>query len=132
MDPWVEDQLIGSWEDAYESGDDPGCIMSFYDLMQGRREVSSPSYSKPKPRNPKKKKLTKKEQEQNKIIDLLEPSKVTILSTPMSKTKDPILKMFEEKDRPTDNWFLEWLGVKPMKQQQAYEDQWFIDWLGEK
>ena len=47
----------------------------------------------------------------------------------MSNSKDPILKMFEEDKREQDDWFLEWLGVEPMKQPYAYEDKWFVDWL---
>ena len=135
MDSYFEDQLLDSWEQAYEDGDNPGCIMGFGDLLRGIPIVSSPMKANNHTKKRKRKKPTKQELLDQQIIDQLgnvssnaEP-RVTIISTPMGKQKDPILKMFEksEEKQEMDDWFLEWLGIEVIKKRQ---DDFFLDWLG--
>ena len=128
MDSYFEDQLLDSWEQAYEDGDNPGCIMGFGDLLSGIPIVSSPIKSNHKTKKRKRKKKTSKEIIDQKVQDLLEPSNKTILSTPMKPPQDPIyIKHIDKADKQTDNWFLEWLGLKPEKD---ITDKWFFEWLG--
>jgi len=138
MDSYFEDQLLDSWEQAYEDGDNPGSIMGFNDLLaavDGVYQVSTPQKANNHTKKRKRKKPTKKELLDQQIIDQLgnvssnaEP-RVSIISTPTGKQKDPILKMFDksEEKQEMDDWFLEWLGIEVIKKRQ---DDFFLDWLG--
>ena len=128
MDSWLQDELLSSWEQAYQDGESPGCIMGFGDLLSGIPIVSSPMKSNHKTKKQKRKKKTSKEIIDQKVQDLLEPSNKTILSTPMGPPQDPVyIKHLDQTDKQTDNWFLEWLGLEPAK--DTTED-WFLEWLG--
>ena len=92
MDSWLQDELMGSWEQAYAEGDNPGCIMGFDTLINSSSRTAYPIASA-KPKKHKKKKKSKKKLLEQKLIDELGAS---------PKDKDL-----------NDEWFLEWLGVTP-------------------
>ncbi len=105
MNDWSRDQLIDSWSNEYEEGGSPGCIMSFEDIInpfQNDMFHGSHSNTSSKPKKHKRKKPTKQELLDEKIIDEL------------GNTPEPVPQ--EEIQAYGDDWFLEWLNVEPAEQ----------------